>query len=71
MPIKYRLAFNKSIIHDFSPSCKNGTIISTYPPYYGLTKQVNCVPCEKNNTVNCIIDFFSLNNDDIIEVMSV
>ena len=67
----YRTAFNNSVIYDFSPSCQNRTVTSTYPPYYGLTKQVSCVACMNGDTVNCIIDFFSSNNDDVIEVMSV
>ena len=71
VPIKYRLAFNNSVIYDFSPSCHDRAVISQYPPYKDLVKKVECVSCVGEDIEKCIIEFFSNNQNDVIEVMSV
>lgn len=52
-------------------NCKSRIVISKYPPYYNMTKNVVCIPCSNSTIVECIKHFFQSNIDDIIEVMSV
>lgn len=59
------------MVYDFSPSCHDRAVISQYPPYKDLVKKVECVSCVGEDIEKCIIEFFSNNQNDVIEVMSV
>ena len=57
------------MIYDFSPSCHDRAVISQYPPYKDLVKKVECVSCVGEDIEKCIIEFFSNNQNDVIEVI--
>ena len=59
------------MIYEVSPSCHDRAVISQYPPYKDLVQKVEGVSCVGENIEKCIIEFFSNNKDDVIEVMSV
>ena len=56
------------MVYDFSPSCHDRTVVSQYPPYKDLVKKVECVSCVSEDIEKCIIEFFSNNQNDVIEV---